>query len=93
MDGRRKGKSLLERSRLKTIENLEAVNEDAQKRRNSSKLEDIVRNNIAEKTFANPGLLRPDIKGVTGKGGKVTSLFEGVRFVEEVLKCDKGRKH
>ena len=44
-------------------------------------MEDIVRNNIAERTFANPALLRPDIKGVKGKGGKSISLFEEVRFV------------
>ena len=43
---------------------------------------------MVEKTFVQPALLRPDIEGLRGKGGKAVSLFEEVRIVEEVLKYD-----
>jgi hypothetical protein len=55
---RREPNSLLRRSFEKAAGNLEAINVDAERRRNFPRFEDMLRNSIAEKTFSRPALLK-----------------------------------
>ena len=61
MSHQRKGKSLMERSFEKAADNIKTINDDAERRRKYPSLEDQLRNNIAEKTFVHPGVLRRDV--------------------------------
>ena len=42
----------------------------------------MLRNNIDEKTFVFPAAPNREVKGLKGKGGKVTALFEEVYMAE-----------
>ena len=79
----------MSRSFEKAVVNLLAIDRDAAERKNNAKLEDILRNNLEERTFACPGLLRPDIEGLRGKGGRMVPLFAEILTIEEVLKCSR----
>lgn len=88
---RRKEKSVIERSLEKADESIAHINLDARKRRNTTHLEEIVRNNIAEKTFIFPGRLRPEVEGLKGKGGKAVGVQRQAYRVEEVYKIDRSK--
>jgi hypothetical protein len=66
----------MEKSFEKAAQIIGRINEDADKRRNTTHLEELLRNNIEEKTFVHPGYLKPELKGVRGKGGRAIPLFE-----------------
>jgi hypothetical protein len=51
---RRKEKSVVEQSLQKANQTIEHIQTDARKRRNTTQLEELVRNNILEKTFIFP---------------------------------------
>ena len=72
---RRRGKSLMQRSFNKATYNLSVLNEDSEKRRKFPSFQQILRNNIAEKTFIHPAIPNPEIKGLQGRGGKMVPLF------------------
>ncbi len=72
---KRKSRSILETTFVKTGEMLENVRIDAYKRKNTTHLEEMLRNNIEEKTFVFPGAPCREIEGLKGKGGKVIPLF------------------
>ena len=76
----------------KAAQSIEHINFDAAKRKNTTDLSQMLRNNIAEKTFVFPGKIRSDISGLKGKGGKVIPIFSEVFMIEEVYKHDKGKK-
>jgi hypothetical protein len=65
----------------KAAQSIEYINLDASKRQNTSDLSQMLRNNIADKTFVFPGKIRPDISGVKGKGGKVIPIFAEVFMI------------
>ena len=68
-------------SDAKAAELLQSIVEDAERKRRSSRLEDLLRNNIEEKVIVSPGLRKPEVGAVRGRGGKAVSLFEGMRVV------------
>ena len=61
MGRQRKGKSLMERSLEKATDLIRATNEETARKRKYPPLEEQLRNNIAEKVFAEPGSLRRDV--------------------------------
>ena len=83
---------MIERCLQRAAQSIEHINLDAAKRKNTSDLSQMLRNNIAEKTFVFPGKIRPDISGLKGKGGKVVPIFSEVFMIEEVYKHDKSKK-
>ena len=56
---RRKEKSVIERSFDRAAKSIEQINFDAKQRKNTTQLSEMLRNNIAEKTFVFPGKLKP----------------------------------
>lgn len=55
---------------------LENTRVDAFRRKNTTHLEEMLRNNIDEKTFVFPATPCREIPGLKGKGGHVLPLFE-----------------
>lgn len=88
---RRKEKSVIERSLQHAAQSIDHTNLDAHRRKNTSDLTQLLRNNIAEKTFIFPGRVRRDMQGLKGKGGKIVPLFSEVFLIEEVYKHSKDR--
>lgn len=75
---KRGSKSLLDRSFEKAALSIHHINADTQKRKNTAKLEDILRNNIQEKKMPSPATFNPEVQGLKGKGGKAVPLFQEV---------------
>ena len=50
---------MLSRSFEKAAKNVKDINVDAQRRKNTIKLEEMLRDNISEKTFVFPGTFNP----------------------------------
>lgn len=69
MAQQRRGKSLISHSFDYVTKNIEMSNRNTKERRKAIKLEDMLRNNVEEKTFLEFALLTPDLKGVKGRGG------------------------
>ena len=50
---------MIERSFDRAARSIEQINLDAKQRKNTTQLSEMLRNNIAEKTFVFPGKLKP----------------------------------
>ena len=71
---------------------LENIRVDASRRKNTTNLQQMLRNNIDEKTFVFPGAPCREIAGLKGKGGNVIPLFEQIYMAEQVFKKDVSRQ-